>query len=80
MEGSLGEIEHGQRVDKGILIHVRREELEILCTKERYVDTLMKKLYKEGKINGWEEYIVYRIGESMFYHGASDNKKIGAKK
>ncbi|MCI5585586.1 MAG: hypothetical protein MR383_08605 [Lachnospiraceae bacterium] len=44
MEGSLGEIEHVKRVDKGILIHVRGEELEILCTKEKYVDTLMKKL------------------------------------
>lgn len=44
MEGSLGEIEQVQRVHKGMRIHVRGGELEIMCTKEKYVDTLEKKL------------------------------------
>ena len=54
IEGSIEEIESVERKKEGVVIRTKEEEMEIRCTKEKYVEELMKKIGKEEEKNDGE--------------------------
>lgn len=44
LEGSLEEIEKVERVGNGVVIYAKEAKMEILCTKEKYLEILMEKI------------------------------------
>ena len=47
VEGDLSEIERSEEADMGIIIYTKEEKMKILCTSERYRDSLLDKLPRE---------------------------------
>ena len=54
IEGKIEEIEFVERRKEGVVIRAKGEEMKIRCTKEEYVEDLMKKIGKEEKGNDGE--------------------------
>ena len=54
IEGSIEEIESVERKKGGVVIGTKEEEMEIRCTKEKYVEELMKKIGKKEEKNDGE--------------------------
>ncbi len=51
VEGKIEEIEFVERRKEGVVIRAKGEEMKIRCTKEEYVEDLMKKIGKEEEKN-----------------------------
>ena len=54
LKGKIEEIEFVERRKEGVVIRAKGEEMKIRCTKEEYVEDLMKKIGKEEKGNDGE--------------------------
>lgn len=44
VEGSLNELERAEKLETGMIIYAKEEKMEIFCTLERYMNSLLEKL------------------------------------
>lgn len=49
VEGSLSEIERGEEADIGMIMYTKEEKMKILCTSERYRNSLLENLPRERR-------------------------------